>query len=58
MIQSPSIAFEDSLIWRSPDFPGWSLSLKTPDLAALMSMLVSSDDVDDFVQIPCLPLPR
>ena len=26
-------------VWKSPEFPGWSLSLPTPDIAALLGAL-------------------
>ena len=37
LLMTPSAESNSELTtWKSPEFPGWSLTLKTPDLAAIM----------------------
>ena len=26
------------MVWRTPDFPGWTLTLRTPDLNAILGV--------------------
>jgi hypothetical protein len=38
MLQSPSATTGEEALWKSPDFPGLVLSMRTPDINALLGM--------------------